>query len=76
MRWDFGDAHIYTDPSHLQAVEELFEEVGHPECKAELVYTPTGKTDECGTPAFLPSDFSLVGSVPAPATFIKPKLFE
>jgi len=76
MRWDFGDAHIYTDPSHLQAVTEICRPGGCPECTAELVYSPTGVTDELGTPAFLASDFSLVGDVPAPATTIKPKLFE
>lgn len=76
MRWDFGDAHIYTDPSHLQAVTEICRPGWHTECTAELVYTPTGKIEAFGTPEFLASDFSLVGSVPAPATTIKPKLFE
>jgi thymidylate synthase len=76
MRWDFGDAHIYTDPSHIQAVEELFEAVGHPECKAELVYTFSGALDHSGTPLFKAADFLMEGDVPAPITTIKPTLFE
>jgi thymidylate synthase len=76
LRWDFGDAHIYTDESHLKAVEEMLSVVGHPDSSAELVYQFSGEQDALGTPKFLASDFSLVGAVPEPATKIKPRLFE
>lgn len=76
MRWDFGDAHIYTDPSHLEAVTEICRPGGCPECTAELVYTFSGALDSSGLPLFKAADFLMEGDVPAPATTIKPKLFE
>jgi len=76
LRWDFGDAHIYADESHLTAVQEILSAKRHPESTARLCYNQTVRRDKFGTPEFLASDFSMAGDIPAPATTIKPKLFE
>jgi thymidylate synthase len=76
LRWDFGDAHIYAEHSHLQAVTEICRPGQLPECTAELVYTFSGALDHTGLPLFKAADFLMEGDVPAPITTIKPKLFE
>jgi len=65
MTWMWGDAHIYSETSHMEAVKALLE-AEHTELKhLKLVYSPK-KDVTYGTPQFLMEDFTIVGAVPAP----------
>jgi thymidylate synthase len=68
MLWDFGDAHIYREPTHQTVVDAILsEQLSGGFAPIELQYTPTSE-------AFLASDFTLVGEIPAPASSIRPTL--
>jgi thymidylate synthase len=72
MRWIFGDAHIYDEPSHMQAAREILA-CGVNEVDVVLKYAPSvGWTD--AIPEFKASDFVIEGAVPAPKVLVKPKL--
>lgn len=69
MMWTFGDAHIYLESSHLQAVDEL--RCAKLPVKPELVrllYNGGVKN------TFDVEDFTMVGTIPQPITTAKPKL--
>lgn len=67
LYWCFGDAHIYQEESHLQAMSEILEApVGYPE-EYNLVYNPTSQQ-------FLASDFSFDKPLPEPKVLTRPKL--
>lgn len=67
LRWVFGDAHIYLDPSHLDTVQDILDS----DCQhsdVSLCYEPT-------TDAFKADDFQVMGDIPEPVTRIKPIRF-
>lgn len=69
MLWTFGDAHIYLDPTHIQAAEQLQSVVLPISPKLpRLIYQSKIKTSFCA------EDFEMIGTIPTPATDIKPKL--
>jgi len=69
MLWTFGDAHIYLEDSHIQAVEELQRaNLLSSSSPARLLYSGGIKAD------FKADDFEMVGTIPSPVTVIKPKL--
>jgi thymidylate synthase len=76
LRWIFGDSHIYSEESHLEAVKELLCHNMSMDLleknSFELKYQPT-LTDE-DIPKFLATDFVMDGVIPEPVTFIRPKL--
>lgn len=74
LTWTFGDAHIYDDPSHLEPVQTILY-AEPPELDLSLVYNYSGALDFAGLPAFIASDFSVVGDIPKPVTTTRPKLF-
>jgi thymidylate synthase len=69
MTWMWGDAHIYQEESHLEAVRQLLElkDTLLIDQEVELFYEPSGE-------GFLASDFMILGAVPAPLVTIRPKL--
>lgn len=70
MIWDFGDAHIYQEESHIQVVNEIVQTryniniIG-----VDLLYHPTSEQ-------FKASDFCLKwdGEISQPVTTVRPKL--
>ena len=74
LRWIFGDAHIYQEPSHLDAVKQLLRIPVQPEVdnSFNLLYNPS--VDSTGVPEFKASDFVMEGVIPEPKVFTKPKL--
>lgn len=80
IRWVFGDAHIYDEPSHMIAVHEMLQKglIDDPEYQDSedapiLIYQP-GAQKQGGVPAFLAEDFKMIGAIPAPLTTVKPRL--
>lgn len=72
--WNFGDAHIYDDTSHISCAKEIISgDIDY--TNPTLVYSYSGEIDHVGVPVFKTTDFSLVGEIPKPKTTIKPKLF-
>ena len=71
--WDFGDAHIYTEESHIKTANEIIEAdaLSH---DIELVYEYSGELDDYGLPKFKTDDFKLKGTVPEPIVKTRPKL--
>lgn len=68
MLWNFGDAHIYQEKSHLQAVTEILAyDILREDLAIDLVYTPSSEE-------FKAADFKIVGEIPTPITTIRPKL--
>lgn len=82
MVWVFGDAHVYSEPSHLEVAELLIEEAHRAIYKLdegvisplELKYAPTNLHSKPGIPPFRVEDFTLEGELFAPITTLKPKL--
>lgn len=74
LRWIFGDAHIYQEPSHLDAVKQLLLIPVQPEVdnSFNLRYNPVVQNQ--GVPEFKASDFVMEGMIPEPKVFTKPKL--
>lgn len=70
MYWLFGDAHIYNEPSHIEAAFNILGTVYDHVDKItnfELVYKPTSET-------FLANDFYIEGTVPSSPVKIRPRL--
>ena len=67
LRWVFGDAHLYIDPSHLDVVHDLLELPAHTE-QVSLCYEPT-------TGEFKADDFQVIGDIPEPVTRLRPIRF-
>lgn len=77
IRWDFGDAHIYNEPSHMNTAREIaygHDDVDFETDDCELVYKCSGELDNFGTPKFKASDFKVIGEIPKPLVTLKPKL--
>ena len=77
MIWVWGDAHIYTEPSHILAAIEIvktkFDETNV--SQPTLVYLPKQVTyDYNRVPVFKASDFHMEGVIPRPITNVRPKL--
>jgi len=74
LRWIFGDAHIYQEPSHLDAVKQLLRIPVQPEVDSSfnLRYNPVVQNQV--VPEFKASDFVMDGVIPEPKVFTKPKL--
>jgi len=74
LRWIFGDAHIYQETSHLDAVKQLLRIPVQPEVdnSFNLRYNPV--VQKQGVPEFKASDFVMDGVIPEPKVFTKPKL--
>lgn len=72
MLWDFGDAHIYQEPSHLETVDIILSI----DCAAKPVFPIklhySGKPDS----EFKADDFEIIGEslIPTPIVTTKPKL--
>lgn len=68
MRYILGDAHIYHNEIHLQAVQEIIDE-SILDVDAVLCY------DSANPKVFRASDFSVIGYIPEPSTFVNPPRF-
>lgn len=67
LRWIFGDLHIYSEDSHLQCAAEIL--AARPQaCNPTLVYNAIDKRN------FSAADFEMVGAIPEPMVFTRPKL--
>jgi len=74
LRWIFGDAHIYQEPSHLDAVKQLLRISMQPEVdnSFNLLYNPVAQNQV--VPEFKAGDFVMEGVIPEPRVLTKPKL--
>jgi thymidylate synthase len=74
MLWTFGDAHIYLEPTHLQAVDQITSQMYEP--RTYLKYAPRLAYNERNSSAgeFFANDFVIVGEIPSPLTAVKPNL--
>lgn len=68
MIWQFGDAHIYQERSHLKALNAILRAKPILECRHWMVYY-----GDTGRP-FRAADFDICGTVPKPQVTIRPKL--
>jgi thymidylate synthase len=67
MTWMWGDAHIYQEISHTTAAQDIIKNYKAVQCDFDMVYTPTSED-------FKASDFTIVGDIPEPIIYIRPKL--
>lgn len=67
--WNFGDLHLYDEPSHREVASLLMEtqEKSEPTVDPTLVYVGSGYE-------FKASDFAMNGKIPEPVTTIRPRL--
>jgi len=74
LRVLLGDAHIYQEDSHLEAVKQLLRIPVQPEVdnSFNLLYNPV--VQSTGVPEFKASDFVMAGVIPEPRVLTKPKL--
>jgi len=74
LRVLLGDAHIYQEDSHIEAVKQLLRIPVQPEVdnSFNLLYNPV--VQSTGVPEFKASDFVMEGLIPEPKVFTKPKL--
>jgi thymidylate synthase len=75
LRWLLGDAHLYLEPSHQQAAQEIvsrsvFTQVDNP---VRLVYKPN-EGNGGQVPEFKAEDFEMEGEIPEPMCRIRPTL--
>lgn len=76
MLWDFGDAHIYTEPSHIEVAQTIIDNSCF-ENEVMLVYKPLDEGlcyDGTKVPVFKAEDFTIIGKPAEPLTRVKPKL--
>jgi thymidylate synthase len=74
ITYKLGDAHIYHEPSHLKAAEEIIS-AEPKDCDATLLYLPPENPPSChGIPEFRAQDFKLAGHVPELVCTIRPAL--
>lgn len=66
LMWQFGDAHVYNEPSHLEVADAIIGCDLTSRTPVKLVYHGTGD--------FKASDFEIVGEIAEPVTTIRPKL--
>lgn len=78
MTWMWGDAHIYEEKSHKEAVEVILKEANespYTEITPELQYQPEHiHFDSNNVPIFRAEDFKVIGEVPEPVVKHKLKL--
>jgi thymidylate synthase len=74
LRWIFGDAHIYHEPSHLDAVNQLLRIPVQPEVDNSFNLRYNTVVQSTGVPEFKARDFVIDGVIPEPKVFTKPKL--
>jgi len=74
LRVLLGDAHIYQEDSHIEAVKQLLRIPVQPEVdnSFNLLYNPV--VQSTGVPEFKASDFVMEGVIPEPRVLTKPKL--
>lgn len=74
LRWLFGDAHLYQEVSHIEAVQRLLKlrVESHSDNSFNLLYNSS--VDRVGVPVFKASDFAMKGTIPEPQVLIKPRL--
>lgn len=74
LRVLLGDAHIYQEDSHLEAVKHILRIPVQPEVdnSFNLLYNPV--VQSTGVPEFKASDFVMAGVIPEPRVLTKPKL--
>lgn len=70
LRYIIGDAHIYCEPSHIDAVKEIIRY----DLSKRLLSPPSLVYNGNGDCRFKASDFEIVGEIPEPVTTIRPKL--
>lgn len=71
MIWNFGDAHIYQEYSHLSVVDQIRSipiQTRNVKIPPRLIYTGEVGKD------FYTSDFEMIGNIPSPVITTKPKL--
>jgi len=75
LTYKLGDAHIYDEPSHLEAAKAIIE-AELPDTVPDLHYKPSNQLpgDETGLPKFSLYSFEMTGDVPPPATTVRPTL--
>jgi thymidylate synthase len=76
LQWVFGDAHIYHEPTHIQAVEEIISKYHDFDCHVSLKYVPWKDHCTANLRPFIADDFVMEGDIPAPLTAIRPRLIE
>ena len=71
MIWNFGDAHIYQETSHINAVDQII----NTPIPSRIIKVPP-RLIYNGSPGkdFYASDFEMIGEIPSPVTNIRPKL--
>lgn len=74
LRWSFGDAHIYTETSHVQTLDGL---INGPSIQPAspgpvLIYKPAPTQNE--VPPFLAQDFFIEQTIPEPKVTTRPRL--
>ena len=74
LRVVLGDAHIYQEASHLEAVREILRIPVQPEVDNSFNLRYNLVVQSTGVPAFKASDFVMEGVIPEPKVFTKPKL--
>ena len=74
LRVLLGDAHIYQEDSHIEAVKQLLRIPVQPEVdnSFNLLYNPV--VQSTGVPEFKAGDFVMAGVIPEPRVLTKPKL--
>lgn len=70
INYKLGDAHIYDEPSHLQAAKEVTSS-DITDFDGELVYVPSLIQN---TPKFSAEDFYMKGDIPDPICTVRPTL--
>jgi thymidylate synthase len=67
ITYNFGDAHIYNEKSHIQVANLIINTKNFQQEPLQMIYTPTSEE-------FKASDFTIVGNIAEPITKIRPKL--
>lgn len=66
--WVFGDAHIYCEPSHLEAASRICFSSENATLSPRLLYN--GKSGD----AFKADSFEMIGTIPEPVVITRPQL--
>jgi len=66
LMWTFGDAHVYTEESHIKAANQIVASKETLEDSLRLEYVGNG--------LFKAADFEMIGKIPSPVTSIRPKM--
>lgn len=74
VRWCFGDAHVYNEPSHIDVANKIIN-TKLDDTGIELIYDPKEiQYDKNNVPIFKADDFIIDDVIPEPLITIRPKL--